>query len=162
MERTRKGLGIGFNVASVVNRLRSLALDRRDADRVAREASIGPSVKDRQLALIQFYTAYEDLVESLCDAANYGANPWLEKKYDVNRAWMIENYPNIRKYISAYLRFEGEDLILGKDAFEALFGSPNLRDFLGSDDGNMISRIMRTREALNLYGDHLRQLAAAA
>jgi len=26
----------------------------------------------------------------------------------------------------------------------------------------MISRILRTREALNLYGDHLRQLAAAA
>jgi hypothetical protein len=32
--------------------------------------------------------------------------------------------------------------------------------FLLADDGLMISRIMRTREALNLYGEHLRQLIA--
>jgi hypothetical protein len=67
----------------------------------------------------------------------------------------------------AYLRFTPEDaqqglLTEGKasDAFEALFSAPNLEEFLKIDDGNMISRITRTREALNLYGEHLRQLLA--
>ena len=46
------------------------------------------------------------------------------------------------------------------DAFEALFSAPSLGDFLRGDDGLMISRMERTREALYLYGDHLRQLAA--
>ena len=147
MERTRRRLGIGLNLESIVNRVRSLAQDRQDATRLAREAAMGPSVKERQVALIQFYTAYEDLVESLCDAANYGSTPGLEKKYGVNREWMIEHYPDVRKYVSAYLRFEGEDLALGKDAFEALFGSPNLGEFLAADDGNMprLASIQRIR-----------------
>ncbi len=75
---------------------------------------------------------------------------------------MTENYPSIRKFVVAYLKFEVEDAILGGDAFEALFTAEDLSTFLQADDGNMISRILRTREALNLYGDHLRQLAAAA
>ncbi len=46
------------------------------------------------------------------------------------------------------------------DAFEALVAAFDLQEFLKMDDGNMISRINRTREALNLYGEHLKQLAA--
>jgi len=48
------------------------------------------------------------------------------------------------------------------DAFEALVAAFDLQEFFKLDDGNMISRITRTREALNLYGEHLRQLAAVA
>jgi hypothetical protein len=46
------------------------------------------------------------------------------------------------------------------DAFEALWSSPTLQELLRSDDGNMISRITRTREALNRYAEQLRQIAA--
>jgi hypothetical protein len=35
-----------------------------------------------------------------------------------------------------------------------------LEEFLRSDDGEMIARIERTREALSRYGEHLRQLIA--
>lgn len=45
------------------------------------------------------------------------------------------------------------------DAFEALVAAPDLFLFLKHDDGMMISRLERTREALNLYAGHLRQLA---
>ena len=34
-----------------------------------------------------------------------------------------------------------------------------LKEFFLMDDGNMISRLTRTREALNLYGQHLSLLA---
>lgn len=119
----------------------------------------GPTVKDRQQALIHFYQEYETLVETLCDSGQYGPREHLEKRYQVQRGWMIQNYGTVRRYVLAYLRLEVED---EGDPFEALFNAPDLATFLQSDDGNMISRIMRTREALNLYGDHLRQLAAAA
>jgi hypothetical protein len=72
---------------------------------------------------------------------------------------MQENYSSVGSYIVAYLRYEIEDEI---DPFRALFAAENLESFLQMDDGNMISRIMRTREALNCYGDHLRQLASSA
>lgn len=143
---------------SVINRIKLAVLDRRDAAQRAKDRVVGPTVQERQLALIHFYQEYETLVETLCDAAQYGPTPFLEKAYLSVREWMQENYTQVGRYAVAYLQFEVDDR---GDAFEALFSSPDLATFLQTDDGNMISRIMRTREALNRYGDHLRQLAAA-
>jgi len=134
-------------------------VDRREATLRSNAQVAGPSVQERQQTLIHFYQEYEALVETVCDSAQYGPTPALNKAYQLQREWMLENYPEIRRYVVAYLRYEVEDQ---GDAFEALFSADDLNTFLQSDDGNMISRIMRTREALNLYGDHLRQLAAAA
>jgi len=113
-------------------------------------------VQERQLELIRFYERYEELVETLCDAAQYGPTPKLERSYESNRDWMRSEYVGIRPYVVGYLQAEEE----AGDAFEALVASDNLGQFLNSDDGNMISRITATREALTLYGEHLRQLAA--
>lgn len=162
MERIQKKRVVGRGIASIVNRIRIAALDRADALNRAEALSSGPSILERQQELIGFYQVYEHLVEILCDSAQYGPTPALESSYRSRRAWMTENYPSIRKFVVAYLKFEVEDAILGGDAFEALFTAEDLSTFLQADDGNMISRILRTREALNLYGDHLRQLAAAA
>jgi hypothetical protein len=78
---------------------------------------------------------------------------------------MIEAYRRLRLYVTAYLQYDVADCKqsiasagVSCDAFEALFIAPTLVEFLRCDDGMMISRIMRTREALNLYGEHLRQL----
>jgi hypothetical protein len=127
----------------------------------------GTSVRERQGDLIQFYAHYEDLVGALCDAAQYGAVEHLERRYLQQRTWMLANYPRVRKYAVAYLQFDSSDAENSStldgsygDAFEALFAAPSIDSFLKADDGNMISRIMRTREALNLYGEHLRQLLA--
>jgi len=163
IQGARKGSRtIGERIGSLVNRSRSAQLDRRDAAERANAATAGPTVKERQHELIRFYQEYETLVETVCDPAQYGPTPKLEGRYETQRNWMIANYPGVRKYVVAYLRFDVEDVAQGGDAFEALFTAENLTAFLQSDDGNMISRIMRTREALSLYGDHLRQLPAAA
>lgn len=155
MERTEK---IVVQAPSIVNRVRIALADRREAAARAKAFADGPTVSERQQDLIHFYCEYETLVETICDAANYGPSPFLEKGYGLQREWMMQHYPKIRRYVLAYLRFEVED---SGDAFEKLFEAGDLATFLQTDDGNMISRIMRTREALNLYGDHLRQLAAA-
>ena len=160
--RTKRAKSLGEHLGSLVNRAKSAKLDRVDEIARAQAAKAGPSVKERQHELIRFYQEYETLVETVCDAAQYGPTSKLESAYANERTWMVENYAGIRKFVVAYLKFDVEDVPQGGDAFEALFMAENLEEFLKSDDGNMISRIMRTREALTLYGDHLRQLAAAA
>lgn len=153
------------SIWNLVSNLRSKAR-RLAAEDQAELAS--PTVEDRQNQLISFYVAYEGLIDTLCDAAQYGPNPGLERSYARSRNWMIENYPPIRKFVVAYLDFTPEDAALvrvhrsnGSDAFEALIAAPSLSDLLEHDDGLMISRLERTRNALTLYGEHLRQLARA-
>lgn len=125
------------------------------------------TVKDRQAELAQFYSKYEDLVELLCDAAQYGPNAPSNERYDQLRGYFLKAYPEMRKYVSAYLDLRVEDAehaldLYGQpaDAFEALFAMPTLDAQLRADDGNMITRIIRTREALNRYAEQLRRLAA--
>ena len=127
------------------------------------------AVPERQRALIDYYEQYETLVETLCDAAQYGPTGPLERRYAECRARMQADYPALRPFLISYLEFLPEDAEAGLklcgrplDAFEALVAAFDLQEFLKMDDGNMISRINRTREALNGYGEHLRQLAARA
>lgn len=152
---------------SVSNQLLIRAKDRRD--HASALATSMPSVQERQHELVVFYGNYEQLVETLCDAAQYGPSPGLESEYKRLRTWIKDNYPPVRKYVVAFLRYSAEDAEQGlalcgrsADAFEALVAAEDLADFLKADDGSMISRIQRSREALILYGEHLRQLAASS
>lgn len=150
-------------VSSVTNRVKIARKDRAEA--TARAA--GPTVQERQDDLVRFYEQYEELVETLCDSAQYGPTPKLERNYATHREWMLNFYPSVRPFVVSFLRRDPEDEAFGMeaaqketDAFEALVVAEDLGRFLQIDDGGMISRITRTREALNLYGEHLRQLAA--
>ncbi|MCB8933795.1 MAG: hypothetical protein M9921_14040 [Fimbriimonadaceae bacterium] len=160
----------GANVAwlwlrRMPNRLRVASLDMRDAAQRARAASAAPTPSERFEQLRGFYDRYNLLVETLCDSAQYGPTAKLEGEYASHRKWMLSNYPAIRKYVVAYLRFDSADTRQGldlhgqsADAFEALFCASSLDEFLRADDGQMIERLQRTRESLIHYGDHLRSL----
>jgi hypothetical protein len=124
-----------------------------------------PSLEERREQLVEFYERYESLVDVLCSAARYGPDTALETQYAQLRGWMMRGYQQIRPFAVAYLLYDDSDasqsLALhgyGGDAFEALFAATTLEEFLRVDDGLMMSRIERTRDALILYGDHLRQL----
>jgi hypothetical protein len=127
------------------------------------------SLPERQRELIDYYEQYETLVEVLCDAARFGPDIVLERRYTEVRARMQADYPPLRPFLISYLDFQPEDAEAGLklcgrplDAFETLVAAFDLQEFFKLDDGNMISRITRNREALNGYGEHLRQLAALA
>ncbi len=154
-------------IGSLLNRAKIAQRDQLEARQAAKVRAEGPTVEERQAELVDFYSKYEDLVEVLCDAAQYGPVQRLETRYLQLRRWMHGNYPEVRPFLVTYLRFSHEDaedgLTIsgrGTDAFEALVLAESLHDFLQMDDGTTISRITRTREALNLYAEHLRQLAA--
>lgn len=163
------GAQIVARLRSLPNRLRIAVLDRAEARAKAELARSKqfPSVRERKDQVLEFYTQFESLVEVLCDAAQYGPDPHLEARYTPLRQWMLAEYPSIRRHVVAYLDYSPSDAAVGlesqgrgADAFEALFLAPTLAEFLRCDDGMMIARIMRSRKAINLYADHLRQLDA--
>ncbi len=148
------------------DRVRAARLDRADRAEAERRVLAGPSVRERLEDLIKFYNQHDELIGTLCDAAQYGPEPRLEARYAQLRGWMQTNYREMRKYVVAYLQYDPADSAQslqesGSDAFESLFAAPTLDEFLRCDDGLMIDRIERTREALSLYGEHLRALEKA-
>lgn len=153
-------------VGRIPTRLQLALRDYQDTRTEAMALREGPSVAERQAAIVEFYVEYEHLVEVLCDAAQYGPDVKLQSAYERLREWMQVHYPPLRNYVVAYLRYDPMDAQksmdwhgMAGDAFESLFAAQSLDDFLRLDDGHMIWRIERTRNALNLYANHLRQLA---
>lgn len=156
---------IAYFVRSVPTRLRNWSLNRQ----LERSLDAGPTldVRTKQQELAEFYVKYESLVELLCDSAQYGPEAHLESRYSELRDWMLKNYPPVRQFIIAFLEHDVADAESGldingqpSDAFQALYSAPTLAYQIQSDDGHMISRIMRTREALNRYAEYLRKLSA--
>ena len=129
-----------------------------------RAATPSLSVQERSEELAKFVESYESFVELLCDSAQLGLNSGFEARYETARETVLCQYGPIRPFLAAFLPPDDRDAFrfeAGRpsDAFEKLFAAHNLQEFLRHDDGEMIFRIMKTREALQLYGEHLRLLA---
>lgn len=146
-------------------RVRLALRDAQESHARAATANRAPTAEERRDQLIGFYGRYEALVEALCDGAQYGPDSTLEQRYQEHRAWMQRHYPAMRGYLRPYLE-DGETVAKGRiehherqmDAFESLFGYPTLTTLLQHDDGDLIGAIVRTRQAVNRYGEHLRQM----
>ncbi len=168
MKAVKKAI-VGTELAPAVDQV-AISAKRRIAAKNRQKPKISlDGIPQRQRDLIDFYEQYESLVEALCDAARFGPDIVLERRYTEARTRIQADYPALRPFLISYLDFQPEDEEAGLklygrplDAFEALVAAFDLQEFFKLDDGNMISRITRTREALNLYGEHLRQLAAVA
>ncbi|RYG87487.1 hypothetical protein EON77_02075 [bacterium] len=139
--------------------LNDLRLER-DTTRAAKVGSV-----ERLERVRAFYGLYEDAVEVLLAATTIGASASLQERYDGLRRVVLAEYGPIKPYLLAYLRMTVADAEYGlahfgrpSDAFEILFGQEELSTLLATDDGEMIRRITRTREALTLYAEHLRFL----
>lgn len=135
----------------------------------AKQPVFEKTVREKQAELADFYENYEELVELICDAANYGSNEKMANRYDELRTYMQINYHPLRDNVAAYLELAPQDNVsaldlYGKpsDAFEALFAAPTLAEQIRTDDGHLIGRIMRTRKALNRYADYLRTRTQAS
>lgn len=161
-------LGSFAGVLGLPRRLRRMVQDRRLERR--ERAAARPRTKDRLDEVRRFYAGYEEAVEVLVAAVNAGSlsgevPPGLQARYEALRPGLLAHYATIQPFLLAYLRMTVEDAEYGlrhfghpSDAFEALFGHEELSVFVASDDGETIRRIVRTREALTLYTEHLRFL----
>lgn len=111
-------------------------------------------VTARRAALDDFVDLYEDLVETVCDAANFGDSTKFEAKF----ARALPKYRNglipVHRFLEAFMADCDED------AFEWFGKFQTLQELLRADDGNLIGRIMETRAAMNDYAEHLQRLSA--
>ena len=150
-------------VLAIPRRFRLHLNDLRLERDTTRSAKI--STAERLERVRAFYTIYEDAVEILLTATTVGTSPVLQDRYGGLRRVVLSEYGPIKPYLLAYLRMTVADAEYGiahfgrpSDAFEILFGQEHLSTLLSTDDGEMILRITRTREALTLYAEHLRFL----
>lgn len=96
----------------------------------------------REIARFQaFYDAYSDLVELICDAAQAGMEPWMEEKYSSYRLAFAEICVRSQFAISA--------------DFDALFLPCTLEEHLKTDEGQRISCLSRTSNAVEHWQDEL-------
>jgi hypothetical protein len=136
----------------LANRWRIAALDREDN----KSRTIGPSVAERRQDLVSFYNHYEELVLVVCEAAHYGPTTSARGQYLNLQAWMQQHYPTVQPFVTTYLADDRE----AEDPFMALVAAEHLDDLVMQDDGSLMHHINETRDALNSYAEHLRQLAA--
>lgn len=138
----------------------------RNAQRhpVRRPATLEP-VAENPGELLRFFTRFEELADVLRDSCQYGPSGPNERAYSELREWMIHHYASVRAQIAPYLEARrGAMAALSGgcgDEVEALFSPPTLRELLRSDDGSLLGRLMRSREAVGLVFSHLRALASA-
>jgi hypothetical protein len=156
--RRRSG-GAAVELNRIPTRLKGKWRDLVEAREAAEAARRPRTVEELQVELRDFYAHYEPLVEVLCDCAQYGPETPLEAKYADLRSWMQAHYPSVRGEIAPFMSSRGLTAS-GADDFEVLFLAPSLAEFLRADDGNMIMRIMATRQALTDLADHLRAQVA--
>jgi hypothetical protein len=150
----------------VLSRLVFANRSRAKSRDLIRQRSTVPNIEERQQQLAMFLESYEDLVETLCAAAQFGIEPKYEARYLVQRVETERLYSAVRPFLTPFLDFCPEDADAGLklcgrplDAFEALTVSGDLQELLSMDDGNMISRLTRTQNAIARYDQHLRLLA---
>jgi hypothetical protein len=115
--------------------------------------------------LIEFYDRFERLIDVICAGARYGTQPSLAADYHTLSEDMRRLYPELRTYVLAYLKVDVRDTQFGiglsgqtTDAFQCLFCAPSLAELIAADDGGLVGRIERTRDALYRFGDHLREV----
>jgi len=161
----------GHRLRALVNNVGRISFVAHQGNRKSTQQSFlnEPTIREKQAELADFYLNYEELVELICDAANYGPNEKMDLRFDELRDYMQKNYHPMRNSVAAYLELDPQDNVNGldlygkpSDAFEALFSAPTLREQIRTDDGHLISRIMRTRKALNRYADYLRTQVKAS
>lgn len=109
----------------------------------------------------EFAEHFERFVGHLCDAARLGASPKEEEAFAAERKWLLNHYFLIRADVAICMPVDARE-DPEADPFQQLFQPACLADALVEDDGNMITRIVRTREALDAYGQSLRQMIECA
>lgn len=142
----------------------TLGFGRRSGEE--RPVETRAQVESRRDRLAQIYEEFEEFMEAILDAAQYGPTYGLVERYRERRARWLAVFPAVRPYAVAYLREDPSDAEFGRrhegratDTFEALALAEDLPTWLDWDDGAMTDRIVRAREALSLYAEHLRLLS---
>lgn len=107
---------------------------------------------------LTFYDRYEQLVDVLCWAARDTVHDGCDEKYQQVRKWFLQHYALVRRamapFIQQVLSQQGGNP--REDPFARLFMPAHVMQVIEQDEGDLLSRIILTREIVTLYDAHLR------
>lgn len=109
----------------------------------------------RELRQDQLAAAFCDhfahLAAVVADASRYGQSPGLEHRFVAERAWLIRNYPHVKRQLARHLeptRPTAQSWTAPPDSFERLFSSPSLLHILCQDPATLNQLLNATGEAV--------------
>lgn len=107
---------------------------------------------------LAFYEQYEQLVDVLCWAARDTVHDGCDERYQQVRAWLMKHYAPVRRAMAPFIRqaiSEG-DGNPQDDPFEKLFAPAHVMQVIEGDEGDLLGRIILTRDIVARYDAHLR------
>ena len=131
------------------------------------DRSIAAELQVRKTELATFGSQFDVLIETVLSAVQDGIDGAKEDAYRQTSSQLRDQYPRIRPYLIAYLKFSVTDAEFcldiagrGGDAFEAMLCSPTLKVLLEHRQEDLIDRLTRVNAAIDLYKHHLTVLSA--
>ncbi|MDW8320661.1 MAG: hypothetical protein RMM08_04800 [Armatimonadota bacterium] len=114
--------------------------------------------KRQREQFLAFYERYDQLVDVLCWAARDTVHDGCDEKYQQIRNWLVKNYAPVRRAMAPFIQqaiFE-RDVNLQEDPFEKLFAPAHVMQVIEGDEGDLLGRIILTRDIVARYDAHLR------
>jgi len=107
---------------------------------------------------LAFYEQYEQLVDVLCWAARDTVHDGCDEQYQQVRYWMLKHYAPVRRAMAPVIRqvLAEADGNPQEDPFENLFTPPHVMQVIENDEGDLLGRIIVTRDIVARYDAHLR------
>lgn len=112
----------------------------------------------RREQFLAFYEQYEQLVDVLCWAARDTVHDGCDEKYQQVRAWLVKHYAPVRRAMAPFIQqaiSEG-GVDPQEDPFERLFAPAHVMQVIEGDQGDLLGRIILTRDIVARYDAHLR------
>jgi hypothetical protein len=94
----------------------------------------------------------------LCWAARDTVHDGCDEKYQQVRDWMLKHYAPVRRAMAPVIRqvLAEADNNPQEDPFEKLFAPAHVMQVIESDGGDLLGRIILTRDIVARYDAHLR------
>lgn len=107
---------------------------------------------------LAFYDRYEQLVDVLCWAARDTVHDGCDERYQQVRSWLIEHYAPVRQALAPFIQQVNAEHYGNRheDPFEKLFAPKQVMQVIEQDEGDLLDRIIITREIVARYDAHLR------
>jgi hypothetical protein len=107
---------------------------------------------------ITFYEQYEQLVDVLCWAARDTVHDGCDEQYQQVRRWMLQHYAPVRRTLAPFIRqvLTERDGNPREDPFEKLFAPEHVMQVIEQDEGDLLERILCTRDIIARCDAHLR------
>ncbi len=107
---------------------------------------------------LEFYDRYEQLVDVLCWAARDTVHDGCDEQYQQVRAWLMNHYAPVRRKMKPFIlqALQESDGNPRHDPFERLFAPAHVMQVIEQDEGDLLGRIILTRDIVARYDAHLR------